>query len=148
MKLSRIIYPALFLLLLFAGCKKEEAISEVPSIKFVSMNPNPAIRYQDELVITIEYTDGNGDLGENTPDAKNLFVRDNRNNVTSEFRIRQLAPDNANIIISGPLKINLPPQGFIDDNNTTETATYSIYLVDRAGNQSNTIETPALMINK
>jgi hypothetical protein len=144
-----------FLLLLFIGCtlsfsacKKEQLISKVPSIEFVSMSPNPAIKYQDEIRITFKYTDGDGDLGENTADVKNLFVTDSRNNVTYEFRIPQRSPDSSAIIIQGNQPFNLPPQGFIDDNNTTETAIYSIFVKDRAGNQSNAIQTPALTINK
>ncbi|HLP18859.1 MAG TPA: hypothetical protein VK174_01085 [Chitinophagales bacterium] len=132
----------------FSGCKKEEAISAVPDIKFVSFSPATAQKYVDEIEVTIEYTDGDGDLGENTPDVKNLFCTDSRNNVTYEFRISQLAPDEAKIIIKGQLKFHLPPQGFIDDNNTTETTTYSIYVKDRAGNQSNTVQTSTLTINR
>jgi hypothetical protein len=133
---------------LFTGCKKEESISNTPFIKFISITPNPSIKYQDEITITIEYTDGNGDLGENTADVKNLFVTDSRNNVTSEFRIPQLAPDNSNIIIRGNLAIHLPPQGFVDDSHTSETVTYTIYVKDRAGNTSNTVQTSVLTINK
>lgn len=58
------------ILVSFSGCKKEEPISNVPSIKFISMTPNPAVKYQDEIKVTIEYRDGDGDLGENTPDVK------------------------------------------------------------------------------
>lgn len=143
-------HPIFFcsLLVFFIGCKKEEPISKVPSIKFVSITPEVAKKYQDEIKIRIEYTDGDGDLGENTPDVKNLFCTDNRNNVRYEFRIKQLAPDNASIAITGQLTLDLPPQGFIDDNQITETVTYSIFVKDRAGNQSNTIETTPLTINK
>jgi hypothetical protein len=120
----------------------------VPSIEFISMTPNPAVKYEDEIRITFKYTDGDGDLGENTPDVKNLFVTDSRNNVSYQFRIPQLSPDNSDIIITGNQPFNLPPQGFVDDNATSETVTYAIYVKDRAGNQSNTIQTPALTINK
>jgi hypothetical protein len=136
------------ILICFSGCKKEEPISKVPSIKFLSITPNPAVKYQDEIKVTIEYTDGDGDLGENIADAKNAFITDSRNNVIYEFRIARLAPDNANIIINGQLIFNLAPQGFIDDNNITETTTYSIYIKDRAGNASNTVQTSSLTINK
>ncbi len=131
-----------------AGCSKEKVISATPEIKFIAMSPGTAQKYVDEVKVTIEYTDGDGDLGENTSDVKNLFCTDSRNNVTYQFRINQLAPDEANIIINGQVSFNLPPQGFVDDNNTSETATYSIYVKDRAGNVSNTIQTPALTINK
>ena len=137
------------LLLFFGGCKKEAPISNTPSIKFISMTPSTVTKNNeaDKIVITFEFTDGNGDLGDNTPDMKNLFCTDSRNNVTYEFRIPQLAPDNANIIITGQQAFDLPPQGFVDDNHTTETTTYSNYVKDRSGNQSNTIQTSTLVIN-
>ena len=146
---NRVLILLSIFFLLFSSCKKkEETISNTPSIKFVSITPNPAVKYHDEIKVTIEYTDGNGDLGENTPDVKNLFCTDSRNNVTYEFRIPQLSPDNANIIINGQLTFDLAPQGFVDDNNTTETATYSVYVKDRAGNQSNIVQTSSLTINR
>jgi hypothetical protein len=149
MTMNRVlIFSALASLLLFTGCGKEEVITDVPSIKVISMTPETATKDSSDVVITIEYTDGNGDLGENAPDVKNLFVTDSRNGVTRQFRIPQLAPDNANIIIRGNLDINMPPQGFVDDNQTTETTTFSIYVTDRAGNNSNTVQTPTLTINK
>lgn len=136
------------MLLLLSSCKKDNGILDTPIIEFVSISPNPAIKYQDEVTITIKYTDGNGDLGENTPDKKNLFVTDKRNNVVFKFRVTQLAPDNSEIAIQGNLDIKLTPQGFIDDNNTSEKTTYTIYMVDRAGNQSNSIETTELQITQ
>lgn len=142
------LFAFLLALTVVSGCsKKEEAISDTPSIKFISMSPSAVTKNNDKVVITIEFTDGNGDLGDNTPDMKNLFCTDSRNNVRYEFRIQQLAPDNANIAITGQQPFDLPAQGFVDDNNTTETATYSIYVKDRAGNQSNVIQTSALVIN-
>lgn len=131
-----------------SGCTKEEVIGDAPTIEFVEMTPNPAVKYEDEIEITISYTDGNGDLGENTPDMKNAFITDSRNNVTYQFRIPQQAPDDADIIIKGQLTFKLSPQGFVDDTKTTETTTYSIRIVDRAGNESNSVETGSLTINK
>lgn len=153
MKISIRFFSALLtsalLLVFFAGCnKKEEPVSNTPSIKFISMTPATATKNVDEIKITIEYTDGDGDLGENTPDVKNLFCTDSRNDVTYEYRIPQLAPTGSNIIITGQQVFNLPPQGFADDSHTTETTTYSIYVVDRAGNQSNTVQTNVLTINQ
>ena len=149
MRLRNINLSALLLILiLFSGCKKDEAISNTPSIKFISIAPNPAVKYVDPIRIVIEYTDGDGDLGENTADAKNLFVTDNRNNVTYEFRMPQLAPDNSKIIIKGEQPFNLSAQGFVDDTHTQEDVVYSIYVVDRAGNKSNTVQTSTLTIKQ
>lgn len=146
-KLKFIAVPAVLFILLY-GCKKEAAISTTPSIEFKSIAPNPAIKYQDTVTIAIEITDGDGDIGENTPDVKNVFVTDNRNNVVSSFRLPQQAPDNSNIIVRAPVNIHLPPQAFVDDSHTSETVTYSIYVVDRAGHQSNTVQTGTLTINQ
>jgi len=136
------------ILLIYSSCKKDTPISNTPTIKFVSIAPNPAQKYVDTVKIVISYTDGDGDLGVDSPDVKNLYVTDSRNNVTSQFRIPQLAPTGSNIAIQGNLDIVLSPQGFVDDSHTTETATYSIYLTDRAGNKSNTVQTSALTINQ
>ncbi len=130
-----------------SSCKKDTSISIVPSITFDSISPNPAIKYRDSVLIVISYVDGDGDLGVDSADIKNLFVTDSRNNVISQFRIPQLAPTGSSIAIEGNLDIVLPPQIFTNDNDTTETATYSIYVVDRAGHKSNTVKTKPLVIN-
>jgi hypothetical protein len=138
----------MLILLIYNSCKKEQPISVIPAIKFVSMAPNPAKKYQDTVTIVISYIDGDGDLGIDSPDAKNLYVTDSRNNVVSQFRIHQLAPTGSNIAIEGNLDVVLPPQGFVNDSDATETATFSIYVVDRAGHQSNTVQTAPLVINQ
>jgi len=133
-------------IVLMPSCKKEQGISIVPSITFDSISPNPAIKYQDSILIVISYIDGDGDLGIDSADVKNLFVTDSRNNVVSQFRIPQLSPTTG-IAIEGNLDIVLPPQIFVNDMDTTETAVYSIYVVDRAGHVSNTVKTKPLVIN-
>ena len=133
---------------LLPACKKEQPISNVPAITFDSLSPNPAIRYQDTIKIVISYVDGDGDLGQDSTDAKNMFITDSRNNVTSQFRIPQLAPSGSNIAIEGNIDIVLPPQFFTNDADSTETATFSIYVTDRAGHQSNTVTTTPLLIKK
>ena len=142
-----LILIALVIVTLIPSCKKDQGISNVPVITFDSISPNPAIKYQDTVLIVISYKDGDGDLGIDSADIKNLFVTDSRNNVVSQFRIPQLAPTGSSIAIQGNLNVILPPQLFINDNDTTETATYSIYVVDRAGHKSNTVISTPLKIN-
>ncbi len=132
---------------LIPSCKKEQAISDIPAITFDSILPNPAIRYQDSIRIVISYLDGDGDLGQDSPAVKNLFVTDSRNDSVSQFQIPQLAPTGITTAIQGNLNIILPPQYFVNSNDTTETAIYSIYVVDRAGHKSNIVTTRPLVIN-
>ena len=125
------------------GCKKEEDISfdPIPKIEYV------ANEYTDSVTVTIKYNDGDGDLGENSTTAKNCFVTDNRIGITYQYRIQQLAPDGANIPIEGNLNIELGGQGITDSSNQ-QSVSYTIYIVDRAGHQSNSITTSAITIRK
>ncbi len=142
-------YKIFLVLLVFASCKKDELITDdAPVIEFVSISPSSVIEYQDSITITISYKDANGDLGENDASVKNLFVTDSRNNVTYQYRIKQLSPDNSDISIQGNLNIVLANTAIIDDANATETLHYSVYIRDRAGNDSNTITTSDITVTK
>jgi len=120
-------------------------MSVVPAITFKSISPSTVNQFSDSLVIAIEYTDGDADLGQNNTETPNAFVTDQRNNIEYKFRIRQLAPDNANIAIKGVLDIIIPSVAV--SGTTSELATFSLYVKDRAGNQSNTIATTAITVN-
>lgn len=140
-------------LILFSVCvlsckkKKEEPLSAVPVIEFVSITPSTAIEYQDKINITISYKDGDGDLGENSPDVKNLFLTDSRNNVTYQYRISQLAPSGQAIAIQGNLVVELKNTA-ITNGATSQSVSYSLYMKDRAGNVSNTVTTTAITITQ
>lgn len=137
---------AAFVLFAISSCKKTEEIGPVPVIEFVSVTPQTVHEYTDSLVFTIKYRDGDGDLGENDPDAENFFLADSRNNVIYKFRIPQLAPDNSSIIIEGNLNVVLANTAIIDGYPTSFT--YSIYVKDRAGNQSNTVTTSSVTVTQ
>ncbi len=136
-----------FVSLAVVSCKKTEEIGPIPEIEFISVTPGNVQEYADSLVFTIKYRDGDGDLGENTSGAENFFLADSRNNVIYKFRIPQLAPDNSSIIIEGNLNVTLANTAIIDGSNS-QTFTYSIYVKDRAGNQSNTVVTSPVTVTQ
>jgi hypothetical protein len=134
---------------LFSACKKdEEKYSDVPAITFESISPGIVKQFGDSLIVTIGYEDGNGDLGENGSDVKNAFVTDSRNDLTYGFRVKQLAPTDASIIIKGKLLIVIPQVALNNLTGISETATFSIYLEDRAGNKSNVVNTSSITITQ
>ena len=146
MRTIRLFSAALALSALLFACNTENEISEVPEISFISVAPNVVTEYQDSLVFTISYRDGNGDLGENNTDNDNLFVQDSRNLVTYGFRLQQLAPDNADIAIQGNLNVTLPNTAIINGGQS-ESVAYTIWLVDRAGNESNRVTSSTVTVN-
>lgn len=139
--------PFIVILLLAMGCAKDGPISAIPEISFVSATPQTVTAFADSLAITISYRDGDGDLGENDTDDNNLFMEDSRNGVVYGFRIRQLAPDDAVITIEGNLNVAVPNVPIIGSGNS-ETFTYTIHVLDRAGNESNRISTSAITVNR
>ena len=129
------------------SCEKETIVSEIPEISFVSISPSVIQEFSDDILITIFYIDHNGDLGENNPDVKNLFVNDNRNDIKYNFRIPKLAPPGNNIAIQGNFDIEINGTG-ITDGSTSQSVSYSVYVEDRAGNKSNVITTSNIIVQQ
>lgn len=140
-------YAALLLIAVaLCSCQKDSAIdSDIPAIELVSVS-STSISEGDPLTFRISYTDGDGDLGENNADAHNLFLTDNRVGVTYEYRIKELAPTGSSLIIRGNLDVVLNTTA-ITNGSSSQTVSYSIYIKDRAGNQSNTVTTSEITIH-
>lgn len=146
-----------FSILIFAfliSCKKEKGndplpvINNTPSIISVKLN-STNINQFDDLVFTIAYTDGNGDLGEEDADINSIFITDLRDNtIVHEFHLQPLAPVGQDVTIQGNLKVHLNNVILLDQNNTSENALFSVKIIDRAGNNSNTVTTSSVKINK
>lgn len=149
--MKKLLVPVYILIIcsLVAACKKDKKITydDVPQLSFSSISPDPAKEFEDSISISFNYTDGNGDLGENNANTDNLFVTDTRINITYPFRVQQLSPDNSTIAIKGNLRVILKNTG-ITNGSSSQQVTYQLYMVDRSGNQSNTISTTPITINK
>ena len=137
-----------FLLGIIASCKKKKTESTAtPQIEFVSISPSTAVEYVNAITITFSYDDLDGDLGQNDPNATNLFITDSRNNVVYNYRISQLSPDGSTVHIKGNLNAVIKNTA-ITDGSTSQPVSYSVYIRDRAGNTSNTITTSAITITQ
>ncbi|MEX1188829.1 MAG: hypothetical protein WED33_06180 [Bacteroidia bacterium] len=135
-------------LIIFSACKKEEnEYGPEPQITFKSISPVNVEAYADSVVINIEYTDGDGDLGENVSGVENAFITDLRTSLEYGLRIRQLGPDNSNIIIRGNLSLVIPAVGITSGSSSPESATFEVRIRDRAGNFSNKVTTTAITVN-
>src|SRR5688572_1446458 len=68
-------YILILPLILMLSCKDDEPeFPAEPVITMQGISPASAAEYDDNVVITIHYEDGDGDLGENTDGVKNCFV--------------------------------------------------------------------------
>ena len=131
------------------SCKKETktAISTVPTISFEQFTKTTIKQFEDSVYLYINYTDGDGDLGEYDPDINSLEIKDSRLPKADNYFIAPLAPPNANVSIKGTLKIELKSLFLLGTGNI-EIEAFDIRLRDRAGNWSNSLRTPEMTIRK
>ncbi len=139
-----------FSVILIFGCTKisDEPFYDLsPRIELVEVTNETVVQFIDSIFVTILYEDGDGDLGNTDPDVNSIFVKDSRLENADEYYLGPLAPAGEKISINGTLNLKLSPT-FLLGNGTQENMVLTIYLVDRAGNQSNTIETPPITVLK
>lgn len=133
-----------------SSCTKETQSSEgnpVPSISLVSMEPATVKQFTDSLKITIQYNDGDGDIGFENADINSLEIKDSRLSKPDFYYVPPQAPLGSKIHIKGQLVVKLR-NVFLLGTGASETTTMEIRLQDRSGNWSNKITTPEITITK
>ena len=158
----RYLLPALFAaVLLVIGCTKPPEYPPEPAIEFLRVDRDTfrqGTGLQDSVWVTIGFTDGDGDIGFDDGGPVNLFLTDLRKNVAADnFRIPQVPVLGANNGLEGEIQfklfqtccifpggIPLPCQP--SDEFPFDTVQYEIYMVDRAGNESNRVVTSPILI--
>ena len=130
---------------LLAGCKKEEVMPSAPEIAFVSMSTQSVHEFDERVTVRFSYKDGDGDLGQEDPDNYTLWVKDARLDGTDGYHIPPLAPEDAEVPIQGELDVELNAL-FLLGNSGQEETSYTVYIVDRAGNRSNEFTTGMIII--
>jgi len=112
---------------------------------------------EDSVTLTLNFTDGDGDIGELDGNIKpNIFVIDNRiDTIADPFVIPTIPEQGVKNGIQGQIKLRLfntccliPGISACDSSPDfpLDTVTYDVYLLDRAGNQSNTVTTSMITL--
>lgn len=118
-----------------------------PRIELTGMSQDTVIQFVESITLNVYYEDGDGDLGNTDPDVNSIYVKDARLEEADKYYLAPLAPAGEKISIQGTLNIELSPT-FLLGNGTQEMTILSLYIVDRSGKQSNTIETGEITILK
>ncbi len=139
----------LLCVMIVSGCTKDEVVaySTIPEIGLVEISSDTIRQYEDVLYLRISYKDGDGDLGFENPDQYALHIRDIRLEAFDGFYVGPLAPPGADAPIQGELNIEFPSL-FLFGNGQTELTKFQIKLYDRAGNESNLLETDFVAITR
>jgi len=152
-----IVSSILILALLFIGCAKPPDYPDEPVIEYLSISTNSitqSVADEDIILATISFTDGDGDLGNDNRETT-IFIRDLRDSTlnNSATILPKVPEPGANNGISGEITFRIfqscciwPPE-FQQAPCTPSTSSflvdtivYEVYIVDRAGNESNRIQ--------
>jgi len=149
-----------FCLLGFSSCDQTGDISVIPKLWFVSFSKSELIQgdiNQDSVWLELRFEDGNGDLGFGSrSSSKDIFVIDKRTNLTQDaYKLPDL-PDSQGKPISGTIRLRVYttccifPQGIPPCTSPAQfpldSLSFEIYIIDRAGNESDRINSPYLYL--
>lgn len=128
-----------------SGCRPEEVDPVAPELGFVSINATEVESSTTPLTVTLSYRDHQGDLGWSDPDVHALEVRDTRLDNPDTYHVPPLTPDGMELDIDGTFLVNLPPL-FLLGNGGDEQTRLTFRITDRAGNASNEVGSPLILI--
>jgi hypothetical protein len=168
-----LIILAIACLLISGSCEKAPNYSDVPAISFNSLrvvaypannNTNPATPLQDSVFITINFQDGNGDIGNNPAQSNDYFVNaykkvngqfvifsydTSTNTITFDGNLPLLSPYNVTGPIKGTITQNLSIP-YLPINSIGlqrfDTLMFQVQIKDRANNYSNWVETTPMIL--
>lgn len=146
-KFISLLLPLGFVLMLIAGCKKEDPVLEIDPVPYITLDGVSSTTIQEfssDLVVNVGYEDEDGDLGFVNPDSLSIEVWDSRLSQPDLYHLQPLAPDTT-LHITGTINVVILSP-FLLGNGNSEVVNYSIRLRDRAGNWSNTIVTDDITI--
>ncbi|MCS6822695.1 MAG: hypothetical protein NZ529_00250 [Cytophagaceae bacterium] len=152
-------------MMIVSACRVVPEYDVVPEIEFYTVKKiekiydNVFLSFKDSVIISIRFKDGDGDLGMDENDRRSnpgvynyvLHVDRKRNGTyvrdsTYYEQFQLLSPKSATGPIDGILHNSKTfPYPFYFPNDTLR---FSVTIYDRAGNRSNTVETPEVIIRK
>ena len=151
--MKSILHGCLFLAtLLVLACSNPPDYPTEPVIEFLNLsrsamqqgaNPNT-----DSVLVTLSFTDGDGDIG--SDDSVSVYLIDKRDDFQQPgFRIPFIGEQGVGKGISGEIYIALPTTCcYFEDGRTpcesapgeTDEVVYQLWITDRAGNESNRVD--------
>lgn len=120
---------------LFSACEKEDPLANFPKISNLEVFPDTVVEFADTVLITFDYVDGNGDLGNFDPNINSLSVKDSRLENADWYHIQPLSPIGSNVSIQGKLTVKLNNL-FLIGNSNMEALTLKVQITDREGHES------------
>ena len=141
-------------MLLSLACRRDNIVFSVePQIEVVKLEP-PIVQEFGTLVLTLRYRDGDGDLGGNPNNQPDLFLIDMRDSTLFppgydgiiRYNMPKFYEGALPQSIQGSIEVSIPGIVRLNPNASQEAVQFRVYIVDRAGRQSNEVVTPPATI--
>jgi hypothetical protein len=157
--MKHLLWLAVSALLLLSACLNAPEYPIEPHIEFLRMSKGFMKQDQfntDSVLLVVGFTDGDGDIGRDDG-TFDLFITDTRDSfMPPAYRLPRVPEQGIGNGISGEISFVVYttccffPDGqdpcTVNPSYPTDTLRYLIYLRDRAGHQSNVIETPPILL--
>ena len=152
--MRRVTFAVIAAMFLTPGCRRDKVVFAVePQIEVVSLAPS-IVQEFGTLVLTLRYKDGDGDLGGNPNNQADLFLIDMRDSTLFPPEYDGIIRYNMPKFYEGPLpqsiqgtiEVSIPGIVRLNPNASQEAVQFRVYIIDRAGHQSNEVVTPTTTI--
>lgn len=157
--MKRILFLLIAALAIVISCNKKASdyFPIEPQIYYKSLNKNTIdpTALEDTLKITLEFTDGDGDLGTDQEEkTMSIFLKDSRDTTSLiKYPFPYISPNMrpTNGSLQGSININLGPENFSIKDSLhlalrADTLTFKIYVIDNAGHVSDTVQTDPIYL--
>ena len=151
------------IVLSLTSCIKPESFDVEPHIVSVNVDKSSIRNAVEGFEFSIEFEDGDGDLGRDSEDQEaNIFITDTRaDGFTFEYAMPFIPPQGSADDIKGTIKVSFnetcciytpvdgPALPYCTANQNypdLDTIFFEVQIVDRAGNRSNVVESPGMVI--
>jgi len=151
-----------------SSCLKGPEYAIEPHITNVTIDKTVIANFEESFVVSIDFEDGDGDLGSDSNASEeeltdNIFLVDNRLNVGLDsifirpFSVEMLTPSSGSQAIDGTIRVTITGLCCYNESGApacfpniarveTNEVIFDVYIEDRAGHQSNVMQTPPLTI--
>ena len=129
------------------GCRKADEVDPIPVLTFEAISSTDVVQFENLIVLTLGYTDQDGDLGQADPDEHTLRIKDDRLEEYDWYHIPPLTPNLEQLNISGTFEVELTPL-FLLGSGSSESTRFTVQIQDRAGHWSNPVLTPEVTIHE
>jgi len=153
--MKNIILLSILIMLAITACVQPPDYPIEPEIEFLNISKSEVLQAIDTFRIAFSYTDGDGDIGLDLDDPdNNVIITDSRTGFEETFKVPVIPQQGATNGISGKISLlvfascclNSNPICLPTPNANPEEIVYTVRMFDKAGNESNTIQTSPIML--